>query len=139
MTAAAVRTDRLSKRYGEAHALIDLDLEVHEGEILGYLGPNGAGKTTTIRILLGLARATSGRASIFGLDVQRGAVEIHRRVAFVPGEASLWPSLTGSDVLVCWADSMGRSMPATATGSSPTSTWTPRRRSAPTPKAPGRS
>ncbi len=100
MTAtAAIRAEGLSKRYREVAALRDLDLEVAPGEVLGYLGPNGAGKTTTIRLLLGLSRPTEGRAAIFGLDCQRQAVEAHRRVAFVPGEASLWPALTGRETL----------------------------------------
>jgi ABC-2 type transport system ATP-binding protein len=89
----------LSKRYGTVDALRDLDLEVAEGEVVGYLGPNGAGKTTTIRLLLGLIRPTSGRAEIFGLDCQRQTVEAHRRLAYVAGEANLWPSLTGGETL----------------------------------------
>jgi ABC-2 type transport system ATP-binding protein len=99
MSVPAIRAEGLSKRYGSAAALTGLDLEVAEGEILGCLGPNGAGKTTTIRLLLGLARPTAGRAEIFGLDCQRQAVEAHRRLSFVPGEASLWPSLTGAETL----------------------------------------
>jgi ABC-2 type transport system ATP-binding protein len=99
MGAPAIRTEGLSKRYGDVDALRGLDLEIDEGEVVGYLGPNGAGKTTTIRLLLGLARPTSGRAEIFGLDCQRGMVEAHRRLAYVPGEANLWPSLTGAETL----------------------------------------
>jgi ABC-2 type transport system ATP-binding protein len=95
----AIRTTGLSKRFGSVDALADLDLEVAAGTILGYLGPNGAGKTTTLRLLLGLARPTGGTAKIFGMDVIRDAVAVHRRVAYVPGEASLWPSLTGSETL----------------------------------------
>jgi len=95
----AIRTEGLSKRYGTVEALAGLDLEVAEGEVLGYLGPNGAGKTTTIRLLLGLARPTAGRAEIFGLDCQRQTIAAHRRLAYVPGEASLWPSLTGAQTL----------------------------------------
>ncbi|HYA44226.1 MAG TPA: ABC transporter ATP-binding protein [Acidimicrobiales bacterium] len=95
----AIRTEGLSKRYGGTVALVDLDLEVVPGEVLGYLGPNGAGKTTTIRLLLGLIRATAGRAEIFGVDCQSEPVEAHRRVAFVPGEANLWPALTGAETL----------------------------------------
>jgi ABC-2 type transport system ATP-binding protein len=87
----------LSKRYGDLLALAPLDLEVAEAEVLGYLGPNGAGKTTTIRLLLGMARPTAGRAEIFGLDAQRDAVAAHRRLAYVPGEATLWPALTGAE------------------------------------------
>jgi ABC-2 type transport system ATP-binding protein len=70
-------------------ALAPLDLEVAEGEVVGYLGPNGAGKTTTIRLLLGLSSPSGGRAEIFGFDAQRDAVAAHRRLAYVPGEATL--------------------------------------------------
>jgi len=79
--------------------LTDLDLVVEPGEVIGYLGPNGAGKTTTIRLLLGLIRATSGRAEIFGVDCQSDPVEAHKRVAYVPGDVSLWPGLTGTETL----------------------------------------
>jgi ABC-2 type transport system ATP-binding protein len=96
---AAIRTERLTKRYGHTTALDALDLEIQEGEVFGYLGPNGAGKSTTISLLLGLIRATSGSASIFGLDARRDAVAIHRRLAYVPSEANLWPALTGREVL----------------------------------------
>jgi polyether ionophore transport system ATP-binding protein len=103
-----VETRGLSKRYGSQLALKDLDLDVYEGEILGYLGPNGAGKTTTIRLLLGLISPTAGGASIFGLDVTRDAPEIHRRVAYVPGEANLWPGLTGAETLALLGRVHGR-------------------------------
>ena len=96
---AAIRTAGLAKSFGATVALRPLDLEVAEGEVLGYLGPNGAGKTTTIRLLLGLINATGGSAEIFGLDSQRQAVEAHRRVAYVAGEANLWPELTGMETL----------------------------------------
>ena len=95
VTKPAIRFENLSKRFGATLALSDLNLEVAPGEVVGYLGPNGAGKTTTIRLLLGLVRPTAGRAEIFGLDSQRQTVEAHRRLAYVPGEANLWPSLTG--------------------------------------------
>jgi ABC-2 type transport system ATP-binding protein len=95
----AIRTVGLSKRFGATDALVDLTLEVPQGEVLGYLGPNGAGKTTTIRLLLGLIRASAGRAEIFGIDAQRDPVEAHHRIAYVPGEANLWPSLTGTETL----------------------------------------
>src|SRR6478609_3301832 len=95
----AIRTVGLSKRYGSTAALRPLDLEVTEGEVLGYLGPNGAGKTTTIRCLLGMIRATAGRAEIYGIDAQAHPAEAHRRLAYVPGEANLWPGLTGGETL----------------------------------------
>src|SRR2546423_2132727 len=98
-TAAAIRTEGLSKAFGETKALSSLDLEVAPGEVLGYLGPNGAGKTTTIRLLLGLIRATSGRAEIFGIDAQSDPVEAHTHLAYVPGDVNLWPSLTGMETL----------------------------------------
>lgn len=95
----ALRTDRLTKHYGSVVGLDALSLEVKSGEVLGYLGPNGAGKTTTIRLVLGLIKPTSGTAEIFGIDTQRRTVASHRRVAYVPGEASFWPSLTGMETL----------------------------------------
>jgi ABC-2 type transport system ATP-binding protein len=95
----AIRARGLSKRYGTVTALADLDLDLGPGEVLGYLGPNGAGKTTTIRLLLGFIQPTAGRAEIFGVDCQRNPDIAHRRVAFVPAEASLWPSLTGAETL----------------------------------------
>jgi ABC-2 type transport system ATP-binding protein len=99
MGQVAVHCEGLSKRYGAVAALNDLDLDVAEGEVLGYLGPNGAGKTTTIRLLLGLIRPTAGHVEIFGLDSQQQAVAAHRRLAYVPGEADLWPTLTGAETL----------------------------------------
>ena len=96
---AAIRTTGLAKSFGTTAALRPLDLDVGEGEVLGYLGPNGAGKTTTIRCLLGLVRASAGRAEIFGVDAQELPVEARRRVAYVPGEANLWPGLTGAETL----------------------------------------
>ena len=99
MASPAIRTESLTKRYGGLDALRDLTMEVPRGAVLGYLGPNGAGKTTTIRLLLGLARPSAGRAQIFGLDCQRQAVEAHRLLSYVPGEADLWPALTGAETL----------------------------------------
>ena len=112
MAPVAVRTEGLSKRFGHVHALRDLDLEVAPGEVVGFLGPNGAGKTTTLRLLLGLLRPTGGRAEIFGLDSQRQTVEAHRRLAYVPGEANLWPSLTGEETLHLLGRVQGRVDPA---------------------------
>ena len=108
----AILAEGLSKRFGDVPALAGLDLAVARGEVLGYLGPNGAGKTTTIRLLLGLLRPTSGRAEIFGLDVQRDTVAAHRRLAYVGGETSLWPSLTGAETLHLLARVQGRADPA---------------------------
>lgn len=94
---SAIRTERLTKRYGDTVALDALDLAVEPGEVYGYLGPNGAGKTTTIRLLLGLHRPSAGRAELFGIDAWRDAVEAHRRVAYVAGEPFLWPDLTSAE------------------------------------------
>jgi polyether ionophore transport system ATP-binding protein len=94
---AVIATHSLSKHYGATVALEGLDLTVAPGEVYGFLGPNGAGKTTTIRLLLGLHRPTSGRAELFGLDTWSSPVEAHRRVAYVPGEPCLWPSLTATE------------------------------------------
>jgi len=93
----AIRTEGLSKRYGETLALDSLDLEVSPGEVYGYLGPNGSGKTTTIRLLLGLHRPSAGRGFLFGIDAWHDPVEAHRRVAYVAGEPFLWPSLTSAE------------------------------------------
>ena len=96
---AVIRTERLTKNYGGSPALVDLDLAVEAGEVFGYLGPNGSGKTTTMRLLLGLIRPTAGRAEVFGGDARRDAVAIHHRLAYVPGDAALWPALTGAETL----------------------------------------
>jgi ABC-2 type transport system ATP-binding protein len=95
----AIRTEGLSKRYGNTLALDGLDLAIEPGEVFGYLGPNGAGKTTTIRLLLGLHRPSSGRAELFGVDAWGNPVEAHKRVAYVAGEPFLWPSLTAEETL----------------------------------------
>jgi ABC-2 type transport system ATP-binding protein len=96
---SAIRTEGLSKQYGQTLALDALDLAVEPGEVYGYLGPNGAGKTTTIRLLLGLHRPTAGQAELFGIDAWQEPVEAHRRVAYIAGEPFLWPSLTGEETL----------------------------------------
>lgn len=94
-----VEVSNLTKRFGRVTALDGIDLEMDRGEIYGFIGPNGAGKTTTIRILLGILKANGGEAKIFGLDAWKDAVEIHRNVAYVPGEVNLWPNLTGGEVI----------------------------------------
>lgn len=96
---AVLRVNNVTKRFGHVTALAGINLEVNQGEVYGFIGPNGAGKTTTIRILLGILQATSGSAQIFGLDAWRDAVEIHKRIAYVPGDVSLWPNLTGGEVI----------------------------------------
>jgi ABC-2 type transport system ATP-binding protein len=94
-----IRIDALTKHYGSTVALDALDLEVPSGEVFGFLGPNGAGKTTTIRLLLGLLQPTSGGAKVLGLDPWRDVVALHRRLAYVPGDFSTWPQLTGTETL----------------------------------------
>jgi ABC-2 type transport system ATP-binding protein len=100
----AIRTDMLVKTFGHTRALDGLDLSVRTGEVHGFLGPNGAGKTTTIRILLGLLRADAGTARLLGGDPWRDATVLHRRLAYVPGDVTLWPNLSGGEVI----DLLGR-------------------------------
>jgi ABC-2 type transport system ATP-binding protein len=89
----------LTKNFGSVRALDGLDLAVGEGEVHGFLGPNGAGKSTTIRILLGVVKADSGSARLLGRDPWNDAVELHRQIAYVPGDVTLWPSLTGGETI----------------------------------------
>lgn len=100
----AIRTEGLVKVFGHARALDGLDLTVRTGEVHGFLGPNGAGKTTTLRILLGLVRADAGTARLLGGDPWRDATVLHRRLAYVPGDVTLWPTLSGGEVI----DLLGR-------------------------------
>src|SRR5216683_2465796 len=95
----AIDVAGLRKSYGKVTALDGLDLNVASGEVHGFLGPNGAGKTTTIRILLGLLRKDGGEVSLLGGDPWRDAVALHRRLAYVPGDVTLWPSLTGGEII----------------------------------------
>ncbi|GHF06002.1 ABC transporter ATP-binding protein [Streptomyces griseoluteus] len=95
----ALTVSGLHKSFGRTPALTGLDLEVEAGEVHGLLGPNGAGKSTTIRVLLGLLRADSGAAQILGRDPWADAVEIHRRIAYVPGDVTLWRGLSGGEVI----------------------------------------
>jgi ABC-2 type transport system ATP-binding protein len=97
--AAVISTSGLTKKYGATIGLDGLDLEVAQGEVHGFLGPNGAGKTTTIRILLGLIRADGGEVALFGRDPWSEATDLHRRLAYVPGDVTLWPNLTGGEVI----------------------------------------
>jgi ABC-2 type transport system ATP-binding protein len=104
MNATTISTSGLVKTFGPTRALDGLDLSVRTGEVHGFLGPNGAGKTTTIRILLGLLRADAGRTELLGGDPWRDAVALHRRLAYVPGDVTLWPNLSGGEVI----DLLGR-------------------------------
>ncbi len=97
--AAAISVSGLVKTFGTTRALDGLDLVVETGEVHGFLGPNGAGKTTTIRVLLGLLRADRGEVTLLGGDPWRDAVALHRRLAYVPGDVTLWPKLTGGEVI----------------------------------------
>ena len=96
---AVIEVSDLHKHFGRVRALDGLDLTVNEGEIHGFLGPNGSRKTTTIRVLLGVLRATSGHAGLLGRDPWRDAVALHREIAYVPGDVTLWPSLTGGEII----------------------------------------
>lgn len=104
LTKTAIEISGLVKSFGRTRALDGLDLSVRQGEVHGFLGPNGSGKTTTIRILLGLLRADSGKARLLDGDPWRDATALHRRLAYVPGEVSLWPNLSGGEVI----DLLGR-------------------------------
>jgi ABC-2 type transport system ATP-binding protein len=94
-----IHTTRLVKNFGRAAALSGLDLSVMPGEVHGFLGPNGAGKSTTLRILLGLIRPTSGTARVFGIDPWAEPVRAHKDVAYVPGDVTFWPNLSGGEVI----------------------------------------
>lgn len=95
----SIEINNVTKAFGKFEALKDISLQVKEGEVFAYIGPNGAGKSTTIRVLLGILQATKGSAKIFGKDVWKDAVEIHKRIAYVPGDVNLWPNLTGGEVI----------------------------------------
>src|ERR687884_1395556 len=95
----AISVSGLYKSFGRTRALDGLDLRVRTGDVHGFLGPNGAGKTTTIRVLLGLLRADAGTARLLGGDPWRDTAELHRRLAYVPGDVTLWPNLSGGEVI----------------------------------------
>jgi ABC-2 type transport system ATP-binding protein len=99
----AISVTGLVKTFGPSRALDGLDLTIGTGEVHGFLGPNGAGKTTTIRVLLGLIRADAGHVAVLGGDPWRDAVDLHRRLAYVPGDVSLWPKLSGGEVIDLFA------------------------------------
>src|SRR5512141_2315010 len=99
MGESIVRAAALTKFYGRHRGIVDLDLDVQQGEVFGFLGPNGAGKTTTIRLMLDLIRPTAGRLELFGLDVRRQSVAIRRRLGYLPGDLRLYERLTGRELL----------------------------------------
>jgi ABC-2 type transport system ATP-binding protein len=94
-----IEASGLRKNFGQTRALDGLDLVVRRGEVHGFLGPNGSGKSTTIRVLLGLLKADGGTAKLFGADPWNDAVALHKRLAYVPGDVTLWPNLTGGEVI----------------------------------------
>jgi ABC-2 type transport system ATP-binding protein len=104
---AIIQTEKLTKYYGSHRGIIDVDLEIREGEAFGFLGPNGAGKTTMIRTLLDHIRPTSGRATIFGIDTTVDPVAIHRRIGYLPGEFVLYDKLTGGQTIEYFANLRG--------------------------------
>ncbi len=109
---AIIKTEKLTKSYGSHRGIVDVDLEVNEGEIFGFLGPNGAGKTTTIRTVLDLIRPTSGKAFVFGIESSVDPVAIHRRVGYIPGEFALYDRLTGRQTITYFANLRGGVDPA---------------------------
>ena len=104
---AIIQTEKLTKSYGSHRGIVDIDLEVDEGEAFGFLGPNGAGKTTTIRTLLDHIRPTGGRALVFGIETTVDPVAIHRRVGYLPGEFALYDKLTGGQTIEYFANLRG--------------------------------
>lgn len=108
MPVLSLETTKMTKKFGKFTALNGVDLKVNEGEVFGYIGPNGAGKTTTIRVLLGILQATEGSAKVFGMDAWRDAVEIHKRIAYVPGDVNLWTNLTGGEVIDLFVSLRGK-------------------------------
>ena len=109
---AVIETEKLTKSYGPHRGIVDVDLEVQQGEVFGFLGPNGAGKTTTIRLLLDLIRPTSGKAFVFGIESTVDPVAIHRRIGYLPGEFTLYDKLTGGETLEYFGNLRGGVDPA---------------------------
>lgn len=94
-----IEVQNLTKRFGKFTALDNVNLNVNKGEVHGFIGPNGAGKSTTIRVLLGMLKANSGLVKVFDQDAWQQSVDIHRRIAYVPGDTNLWPNLTGGQII----------------------------------------
>lgn len=105
--AVAIQTSGLSKYYGDAPGIIDLDLEVHEGEVFGFLGPNGAGKSTTIRVLMNFLFPSSGGGSVLGNDIVKGSMEIRRRTGYLPGDLAMYETMTARELLIYFANLRG--------------------------------
>ena len=112
MNMSLVEVRELTKKFGNFTALDHVELTMDAGEICGFIGPNGAGKSTTIRVLLGMLKPTSGTVKIFGLDAWKDAVQIHKKVAYVPGDANLWPNLTGGEVIDLFLKMRGNGSPS---------------------------
>lgn len=94
-----VKVQGLQKKFGKFQALRDVSFTIKSGEVVGFIGPNGAGKSTTIRALLGIIKRDAGIAEIFGKDVWKDSLEIHKRISYVPGDVALWESLTGGEII----------------------------------------
>ncbi len=107
MRNVSIENNGFNEKFGKFTALNGVNIEVNKGEIFGFIGPNGAGKSTTIRVLLGILKATDGEAKIFGKDAWKDAVEIHKRIAYVPGDVNLWPNLTGGEVIDLFVELRG--------------------------------
>ena len=110
--ASVIRTEQLTKSYGTHRGIVDVDLEVRQGEVFGFLGPNGAGKTTTIRVLLDLIRPSSGKAFVFDIESSADPSAIHRRLGYLPGEFALYDRLTGAQTLEYFGNLRGGVDPA---------------------------
>src|SRR5699024_8335266 len=94
-----VEIQGLQKKFGKFQALTNVTFTVKPGEVVGVIGPNGAGKSTTIRVLLGIIKRDAGHATIFGKDVWKDSIDIHKRISYVPGDVTLWGSLTGAEII----------------------------------------
>ncbi|BDH59075.1 hypothetical protein MTP03_40140 [Tsukamurella sp. PLM1] len=134
----SVSATGLRKCFGRSIALDGLDLAVEEGEVHGFLGPNGAGKSTTIRALLGQLRLDGGEARVFGLDPRRDASTVHDRLAYVPGDVSLWPGLSGGECIDVLGGLQGHLDPRRRDELIERFELDPRRRHAPIRRATGR-
>ena len=103
-----INLQNVTKKFGKFTALDNINLQVEPGEVFAYIGPNGAGKSTTIRVLLGILQANSGSAQVFGMNAWTDAVEIHKRIAYVPGDVNLWGNLTGGEVIDLFVNLRGK-------------------------------